>query len=150
MQAVSIDTCWGFKSLIKQLEESENFLIVKDVKGFGVLANYFYLSIRISKILGFASMLVLIDRKHLNDLLKLVELINKNYSEHFLCMCDSQAPYLYVFFNTLSKLNNTDVGKPLLINYLSDFIESKGMVSRLDVNQKKLLLLCCKNTLSSL
>lgn len=120
-----------------QLKEDDRSLVYKGGSGFDVLANYYYLSIRISKIFGMLSQLILIDDKHLQESLTVVRLIYKAYSKHLLCMCDSQAPFLYVFFKTVLRLGLANDFKPLLISYLFDYIQMRGQVSRLNIQPDK-------------
>lgn len=122
-----------------QLKEDDQLLVYKGGRGFDVVANYYYLSIRISKMLGMLSQLILIDRKYLPESLNVVQIILKTYSKHLLCMCDSQAPYLYVFFKTFLMLGLADEVKSLLISYLVDYLQLRGQVSRLDIQSEKVL-----------
>ncbi|RFC35770.1 MAG: Caspase domain-containing protein [Candidatus Nitrotoga sp. LAW] len=124
-------------ALHQQMNGDNQLLIYKEGKGIDVLANYFYLPIRISKILGLISQLALIDQKHLPEVRSLLQMILESYSNHLLCMCDSQAPYLYVFFKTFLKFGIEEEAKPLLTGYLFDYLQMHGQVSRLNIQPEK-------------
>jgi hypothetical protein len=124
-------------ALNQQMNEDEQLLIYKEGSGFDVLANYYYLPIRISKIFGLISQLALIDQRHLPEVRRLIKIISKTYSNHLLCMSDSQAPYLYVFFKTTLKLGIEEEVKPLLAAYIVDYLEMRGQVSRVSLQAEK-------------
>jgi hypothetical protein len=122
-----------------QLDADDNFLIYKGGSGFDVLSNYYYLSIRISKILGFLSQLVLINSRHLPVALSIIEIINSKYHNHLMCMCDNQAPYLYVFFKVFRGSGMANQAKALLLKYLVDYLRTRGQVSRINLQPDRVL-----------
>ncbi len=125
--------------LLNQLDTDDHFLIHKGGAGFDVLSNYYYLPIRISKVLGVLAQLVLIDTKHLKSALQIVEIIHKKYPNHIISMCDSQSPYLYVFFKVMQGTGNMKDTKEILIKYLINYLQSRGQVSRVNIQPEKAL-----------
>lgn len=125
--------------LQKQLDNDEYFLIYKEGSEFDILSNYYYLSIRISKVLGVLSQLILVNPKYLNIALAVIDKIRGKYSKHLICICDSQSPYLYVFFKVFFRLGVADAAKPLLVSYIVDYLQSRGQVSRINIQPEKAL-----------
>lgn len=129
------DIC--LNALNQQMNEDDQLLIYKEGAGFDVLANYYYLPIRISKIFGLISQLVLIDQKYLPEVKRLIQIISKTHSNHLICMNDSQAPYLYVLFKTFLKFGIEEEVKPLLIRYMGDYLQIRGQISRISIQPEK-------------
>ena len=123
--------------LQKQLNNDEGFLIYKDGSGFEVMSNYFYLSIRISKVLGMLAQFTFINPKYFHITEEVVDKIYSKYSKHLICMCDSQSPYLYVLFKVFFRLGFADVVRPLLVSYIDDYIQFRGQVSRINIQPEK-------------
>jgi hypothetical protein len=123
--------------LLSKLEADNTLLIYKGGSGFDVLSNYYYLSLRIAKILGLLSQLVLVDSENLQVALCVIERIYKTYSNHLMCMSDIQAPYLYIFFKVFCGLPETIRVKEYLVKYLADYLKIRGRVSQINLQPEK-------------
>lgn len=126
---------YGKKSIIEvneKLETDENFLIYKSE----MFSNYYFLPIRISKLLSISAQLLLMDKLLTADILKLISNIKKHYFHHLIVINDVQAAYLYIFFKIYSKLNLQEHVKDILENYINNFLLINGNIAKLDINSE--------------
>jgi len=126
---------YGKKSLIainEKLELDENFLIYKNE----MLSNYYFLPIRISKLLSIAAQVLLLDTSSEKDTLKLIINIKKYYNNHFIVINDMQAPFLYIFFKIFSKLNLQEHVQDILEKYINNFLVIHGNIAKLGINSE--------------
>ena len=124
-------------NFIQAIERDDHFLVIKEGAGFEIFSNYYYLSIRISRILGMLSLLSITDSKNIAKISIAIRMIHEKYKNQFMCMCDNQAPFLYVFFKTFINSKIKDEVKSILNFYLADFLKSRGQVSRGDLSPEK-------------
>ena len=83
---------------------------------------YYYISIRLSKILGFISQLLLFNSSFLDKFKEIIELIYEKHPNHLISLSDIQTTCLYVFFKELNKNKLLEEGKRYLAKYTSDFL----------------------------
>lgn len=124
---------YGKKSILdinEKLESDENFLIYKSE----MLSNYYFLPIRISKLLSISAQLLLVDESLTEDILKLIDNIKKHYFNHFIVINDVQAANLYIFFKVFSKLNLQEHVKDILENYINNFLVINGNIAKLSID----------------
>lgn len=125
------------KDLNEQLEADKHYLISKNDNGFGVLANYFYLPIRLSKILGYFGQLLLVDEGVKEELNRFINLLKANYSKHIGVMSDLQSPFIYTFFKACLNGNQTAEAKPILYTYINSYLAYSGKIAKLDLGPEK-------------
>lgn len=118
---------------LANLQEDKYYLINKEGAGFDVLSNYYYLPLRLSKLLGYFSQLLLIDEGEAEKVSAFLDLVRKNYSGHLVVMSEEQAPYLHSFFGVYNALGKGEQVKDLLISYLRDYIGCEGQVAALNL-----------------
>lgn len=121
---------------LEKLQENKYYLINKEGTGFDLLSNYYYLPIRLSKLLGFFSQLLLIEETANEKVSAFLDLIRKDYSGHLTVISEEQAPYLHSFFGIYHFLGKSDQVKDLLIVYVRDYIGCLGQVAALNLNTK--------------
>lgn len=125
---------------INELKNDKLSLVARGGGHFDVLASYYYLPIKISKLFGYLSQFLLIDKTKNQEIKVLLGLIVKYYKNHLICVSDIQMPYLYTFFSIAVKIKPLhDIGKKILVEYLRDFFSTKGQVSKVDLNAKNAL-----------
>lgn len=132
----------GKKCLIElnsELSSDKYYLITDNHSAFSIQGNYFYLPIRISKILGLVGQMLLIDSQYVEDITTLLSHIYSHYYNHLGTISDVQAPYLFVFFRACLYANLLDIAKPFLVKYISDFIKFRGQVSNIKISPDKAL-----------
>jgi uncharacterized caspase-like protein len=123
---------YGIKLLddtLANLQEDKYYLINKEGAGFDVLSNYYYLPIRLSKLVGYFSQLLLVDEGVNEKVSAFLDLVRKDYSSHLMVMSEEQAPYLHSFFGVYHALGKGWQVKDLLISYMHDYIGCKGQVT---------------------
>lgn len=133
----------GNKLLVRinsELQKDKYFLISREGIGFGMLANYFYLPIRISKIIGYLSQLLMIDNEEKDSIIWLIDFIKVNYESHISTMSDLQAPFIYTFFRTFLITNEFDTAKPLLYRYINSYLASSGKIAPIKLSAEKIPL----------
>lgn len=124
---------FGRKSIIdinNNLEIDENFLINKSE----LFSNYYFLPIRISKLLSITAQLLLFDESLKIDIFKLINNIKTFYTNHFMIVNDLQAPYLYIFCKIFSKLNLQEHVKDIVEIYINNFFVINGNVAKLGIS----------------
>ncbi|MGI2191522.1 caspase family protein [Shewanella baltica] len=118
---------------LANLQEDKYSLINKDGAGFDALSNYYYLPIRLSKLVGYFSQLLLVDEGVGEKFSAFLDLVRKDYSGHLIVMSEEQAPYLHSFFSIYHALGKGEQVKDLLISYMLDYIGCAGQVSALNL-----------------
>ncbi len=118
---------------LAKLQEDKYYLINKEGAGFDVLSNYYYLPIRLSKLAGYFSQLLLVDEGLIGKISVFLDLIRKDYSGHLVVMSEEQAPYLHSFFGIYHALGEGDQVKDFLVSYTRDYIGCSGQVAALDL-----------------
>ena len=126
---------FGKKSIIninEKLELDENFLIYKK----DILSNYYFLPIRISKLLAITAQLILLDESLKENILILISNIKKSYYNNFIIINDSQAANLYIFFKIFNKLNLQEHVKSILEHYINNFLIINGNIAKLGIDSE--------------
>lgn len=118
---------------LANLQEDKYYLINKDGAGFDVLSNYYYLSIRLSKLVGYFSQLLLVDEGSSEKISAFLDLVRKDYNAHLMVISEEQAPYLHSFFGIYHVLGKGDQVKDFLISYMRDYIGCSGQVAALNL-----------------
>lgn len=121
----------------EQLEADKHYLISRNDNGFGVLANYFYLPIRLSKILGYFGQLLIVDEGVKGDLIRFIHLIKANYLRHIGIMSDLQSPFIYAFFRACLNGNQAAEAQPILYAYINSYLAYSGKIAKLDLGPEK-------------
>lgn len=119
---------------LANLKEDKYYLIDKGGAGFDALSNYYYLPIRLSKLLGYFSQLLLVDEELNEKVSEFLDLIRKDYSGHLIVMSEEQAPYLHSFFGVYHALGKGEQVKDFLISYIHDYIRCTGQVAALNLS----------------
>lgn len=113
---------------------SDKFLFInKNDVGLGLFGDFFYLPISISKVLGYLSLLLFLDKNSKNEFFELYEIILEHYGMHIRSISDAQAPYLYVAFNVLNEMGEEQKVKQLCFNYTLEYLRTFGRVARVDL-----------------
>lgn len=120
-----------FKALDSELKDDEFCLLYKGGRGFDVLANYYYVSIRVSKIFGLAAELVLVEKNVSEEIASVVNKVTNVYGNHLTCMCDSQASSLFTFFKAAKLYDFGGLSDLILRKYIEEFTKWRGQVSQL-------------------
>lgn len=126
-------TYYGKKSILAingEFDLDENFLINKKES----LSNYYFLPIRISKLLSMTAQVLLLDISLEPDVLKLIGNIKKYYNNNFIVINDAQAANLYIFFKIFSKLKLEKHVKDILENYMNDFLNIRGNIAKITID----------------
>lgn len=126
---------FGRKSIIdinNKLEIDKNFLINKSE----LFSNYYFLPIRISKILSITAQLLLFDESLKIDIFKLINNIKTFYTNHFMIVNDLQAPYLYIFCKIFSKLNLQEHVKDIVEIYINNYLAINGNISKYGISSE--------------
>ena len=118
---------------LTNLREDKYYLISREGAGFDVLSNYYYLPIRLSKLVGYFSQLLLVDEGVSEKVSAFLDLVRKEYSGHLIVMSEEQAPYLHSFFSIYHALGKGEQVEDLLISYICDYIGCSGQVSALNL-----------------
>lgn len=118
---------------LANLQEDKYYLINKEGAGFDVLSNYYYLPIRLSKLVGYFSQLLLVDEGSNEKVSAFLDLVRKDYSGHLMVISEEQAPYLHSFFGIYHILGKGDQVKDFLISYMHDYIGCSGQVAALNL-----------------
>lgn len=119
-------------NLIQKLEEDKYFLIDKEY----MHANYYFLPIRISKLLGVLSQSILIDDSNKANIIKIINLLKENYSEHFRIINDIQSAYLHVFFKIFIENDFEKEIVDIYKSYINNFIFTSGNIAKLNLELK--------------
>lgn len=119
-------------NMLENLQKDKYYLINKKGANFDILADYYYLPHRLSKLVGYFSQLILIDNNSSDKLSELLELIRRNYSHHIIVMSEEQAPYIHTFFDTHRLLGKGEQVKDFLVSYMNDYIEHSGQVAAIN------------------
>lgn len=125
--------------LNSELSNDKYYLISGGHSAFSIQGNYFYLPIRISKILGVIGQVLLIDPSDTDVICDLLSHIHRDYYNHLITVSDVQASYLLVFFRACLYANLVITAKPFLVKYMSDFILSRGQVASINIPPDKAL-----------
>lgn len=118
---------------LANLREDKYYLISREGAGFDALSNYYYLPIRLSKLVGYFSQLLLVDEGVSEKVSAFLNLVRKDYSGHLIVMSEEQAPYLHTFFSIYHDLGKGEQVEDLLISYIRDYICCTGQVSALNL-----------------
>ncbi|WP_321779386.1 caspase family protein [Sulfurimonas sp.] len=124
---------FGVKSILginEKFEIDKNFLICKNE----MLSNYYFLPIRISKLLSISAQLLLLDKLLTANILELIDNIKKYYFNHFIVLNDLQAANLYIFFKVFSKLHLQEYVKDILENYIKNFLDINGNIAKFGID----------------
>ncbi len=119
--------------LMENLNKDRYFLLNREGSGFDSFSNHYYLPIRISKILGYSSQLLLIDKSLINKVSPLLDFLLKEYVNHLKTLSDIQAPFLYSFFSVYSSLQEKARIKDYLVAYMTDYIKCSGRVTTVNI-----------------
>lgn len=128
---------------LSNLQEDKYYLIYKDGAGFDVLSNYYYLPIRLSKLVGYFSQLLLVDEGSIGKITEFLDVVRKDYGSHLMVISEEQAPYLHSFFGIYHGLGKGDQVKDFLVSYVCDYIGCSGQVASLNLppeNTSKFLI----------
>jgi Caspase domain len=125
--------------VINQIQQDKFFLINKTGAGFDIYANHYFLPIRLAKLLGYFSQLLLIDESSLDNFSKFLDLIREHYGHYVIAISEEQAPYLHSFFSVCHELNKGTLAKDFLISYISDYINFSGQIAPLKSSPEKKL-----------
>ena len=118
---------------LANLQEDKYYLINKEGAVFDVLSNYYYLPIRLSKLVGYFSQLLLVDEGSSEKVSTFLDLVRKDYSSHLIVISEEQAPYLHSFFGVYHVLGKGDQVKDFLVSYMRDYIGCSGQVAALNL-----------------
>jgi hypothetical protein len=99
-----------------------------------VLSNYYYLPIRLSKLVGYFSQLLLVDEGSNGKVSAFLDLVRKDYSGHLIVVSEEQSPYLHSFFGIYHVLGKGDQVKDILVSYMRDYIGCSGQVAALNLS----------------
>jgi hypothetical protein len=125
--------------------------ILKDKFGLlsssgGGLGDFYYLPLRISKVLGWMGSIIII--KHILNLNKdneivifkdILKLILSEYSKNIVSVSDEQSPYILLFL-LASKIIDEKESAELVIGYMfSDYVSSKGSIAVSELAPEKVL-----------
>jgi hypothetical protein len=114
--------------------KSENYTLLSKV---GIMADLYYLPMRISKILGWIGLSVVAESliPELNDgndsmrFLLASELVNR-YADSLVAVSDEQASSLYVFLKACLLKNQTELAEQVTTHYFASFADKRGNVNR--------------------
>jgi hypothetical protein len=114
--------------------KSENYTLLSKV---GIMADLYYLPMRISKILGWIGLSVVAESliPELNDgndslrFLLASELVNR-YGDSLVAVSDEQASSLYVFLKACLLKNQTELAEQVTTHYFASFADKRGNVNR--------------------
>ena len=125
--------------ILENLQEDKYYLINKEDTGFDVLSNYFYLPIRLSKLVGYFSQLLLVDEGASDKISEFLDLVRKDYGGHLMVISEEQAPYLHSFFGVYNILGKGGQVKDFLISYMRGYIDCSGQVAALNLPSENAL-----------
>jgi hypothetical protein len=107
----------------------------------GVMADLYYLPLRITKILGWigSSIIAEVLIPGLNDgndafRFALASALLDRYAGSIVAVSDEQAPFLYAFLKACLLKNQTDLAKRVITLYFASFADKKGNVTRVGVD----------------
>ncbi len=124
---------------LENLQEDKYYLINKEGEGFDVLSNYYYLPIRISKLVGYFSQLLLVDECSIDKISTFLDLVRKNYGNHLMVISEEQAPYLHSFFGIYNDLGKGAQVKDYLVSYMRSYISCHGQVASINLEPENSL-----------
>lgn len=114
--------------------EAENHTLLSNV---GVMADLYYLPLRITRILGWIGLSVVVESlmPELNDgndslRFSLATALVNRYSDSLVTVSDEQASSLYVFLKACLLKNQTGLAEHVATSYFASFAERKGNVNR--------------------
>src|ERR1035437_7558846 len=114
--------------------ESENHTLLSHV---GVMADLYYLPMRITKILGWIGLSVVAESlmPELNDgndslRFALASALVNRYGDSVVAVSDEQASSLYVFLKACLLKNQTELAEQVTTRYFASFADKKGNVNR--------------------
>jgi hypothetical protein len=114
--------------------ESANHTLLSNV---GVMADLYYLPMRITKILGWIGLSVVAESlmPELNDgndslRFSLASALVKHYGDSLVAVSDEQASSLYVFLKACLLKNQTELAEHIITIYFASFADKKGNVNR--------------------
>lgn len=125
--------------LLRNLKKNRYHLLYKDGSGFDIQSNFFYLPIRISKILGYLSQLLLVDDESNEKVSAFLDVIRKDYRDNLIAISEEQAPYIHSFFAVHHILGKGDQVKDFLISYVRDYISFSGEIAALNLRAEDTL-----------
>lgn len=116
------------------------------------LSEFFYIPIRISKILGTIWGQILINKKlnqenfDYNECVKeYTNLVYKNYQKSLICISEEQASSIYIMDLAAKSINEDNVIINILNAYFESIIQDKGHIAKFNLSTKKVpLFLMCK------
>lgn len=104
-----------------------------------LLADFFLLPIRVSKVLGWLSAEVVVnellgtlDTQCVQDITELITLVASSYHESLIAMSDAQAPNVYLFARACVTLNEENLAREVLSAYFESLVGIEGFVARND------------------
>lgn len=129
--------------------ESEKYQILSREGGLGDL---YFVPIRLIKLLGWISALLLIEDRFEDPsinteqkLKSLIEIYKKNYLGSLVAVSDEQAPYLLIFLEACKKASLLEEAEPIIGCYVDDFIANHGRVSEPNLRGDRILrFLVCR------
>lgn len=114
--------------------DSENLTLLNKV---GVMADLYYLPMRITRILGWLGLSVVAESliPELNDgndslRFSLASALVNRYSDSLVAVSDEQASSLYVFLKACLLKNQTELAEQVTTRYFASFADKKGNVNR--------------------
>jgi hypothetical protein len=116
------------------------------LSGRGGASDLYVLPIRIAKILGWASIPVLISREQVGEkgefqkiFVRLCNLCIEKYPLSMVSVSDAQAPYIFSSITALIRVQEIDMAERVLGLYYNSYIESRGRITLPSIAPEKIV-----------